>query len=111
MNVRYDPNQIWFLTSIWLESTVTHPVKGEIRAKQCHRTFGYYKGWDEAYAAVKENRCNMHECLYNYLVMEAIDKGVHALCKNEQWFRWTGKRWKDCKKPDWAKGITNWALG
>lgn len=108
---RNDPSQTWFITSIWIEIIATHPTKGEIKGNRISRTFGYYKGWDKAYAAVKENRDNMHECLYNYLVMENIGEGIHACCNDEQWFKWTGKRWKDCRKPNWAKGLTNWALG
>ncbi len=107
---KHDPTKTWFLTAMHVEVIATHPT-GEMKTKRDTRTFGYYKGWNKAYAAVKENRCNMHECLYTYLVMENIGEGVHALCTDEQWFKWTGKRWKDCRKPAWAKGMTNWALG
>lgn len=108
---RHDPEANWFLTSIWFEVVAVHPVTGEIKTKRDCRTFGYYKGWDKAYAAVKENRCNMHECLYQYLVMENIGEGVHALANDEQWFKWTRNRWKDCKRPKELQGFTNWALG
>ncbi len=111
VTTRYNPNLNWFLTSIWFEVLATHPVTGEVKTKRDTRTFGYYKGWDKAYNAVKENRCNMHECLYQYLVMECIGEGVHPLPKDEQWFKWTGKRWKECRKPKALQGITNWGLG
>lgn len=108
---RHDPTKNWFLTSIWFEVVAIHPTRGEIKTDRKTRTFGYYKGWDAAYKAVKENRCNMHECLYQYLVMEQIDEGIHALCQDEQWFKWTRNGWKDCKKPKELQGFTNWALG
>ena len=104
-----DPKQIWFLTAIVVYGTIKGP-RGEIKAYRDERTFGYYRGFSKAYQAVKENRGSMEECLYGYLVMERIGEGVHALCADEQWFKWTTK-WTPCRKPDWAKGLTNWALG
>ena len=107
-----DLSQIWFLTSVYIESIMRHPTNGEIKAKHSTRTFGYYRGWAKAIKAVQENRCNMHECLYQYLIMERIGEGVHSLCKDEQWFRWTGRKWTSLKqKPEWARGTINWAIG
>ena len=105
-----DPHQIWFLTAIVVREIIKGP-RGEIKTKRDERTFGYYRGFHRAYQAVKENRCNMHECLYNFLVMERIGEGVHALAEDQQWFEWSGKNWKPCRKPTWARGLTNWALG
>ena len=104
-----DPNQIWFLTSIVVDEILKGP-RGEIKTKRFTRTFGYYRGWNKSYQAVKENRCNMHECLYQYLVMERIGEGVHALAADEQWFKWNDK-WTPCRKPKMFRGFTNWALG
>ncbi len=106
-----DPTQIWFLTSVWAEVLAVHPITGEVKSKRDTRTFGYYRGWDAAYKAVKENRCNMHECLYQWLVMERIGEGVHALTEDAQWFEWRKRHWKPCKRPDFARGFTNWAIG
>ena len=97
-----DPNQIWFLTALWYEL---------ISYNHGHRTFGYYRGFNAALQAVKENRCNMHERLYSYLVMERIGEGVHSTCDDEQWFHWSGRKWSPCRKPKALIGFTNWALG
>lgn len=105
-----DPTQIWFLTSIWFE-VIAKSKRGEYKTKHDSRTFGYYRGWSAAYTAVKKNHCNMHECLYNHLVMERIGEGIHSLAYDEQWFTWTGNRWTPCQKPEALKGFTNWALG
>jgi hypothetical protein len=106
-----DPAQIWFLTAIWAEVIAKHPKTGEVLSKRVSRTFGYYRGFPSALKAVKENTGNMHECLYTHLVMERIGEGVHALTKDEQWFRWFRNKWTPCEKPDWARGIVNWAVG
>lgn len=106
-----DPNQIWFLTALWYELIAYDKKHDEYKTNQKTRTFGYYRGWSKAYQAVKENRYDMHECLYSYLVMERIGEGVHALATDEQWFRWGGSRWVACRKPTALQGLTNWALG
>jgi len=106
-----DPKQIWFLTALWYELIAYNEEHNEYKTMHETRTFGYYRGWSKAYQAVKENRSNMYECLYSYLVMERIGEGVHALPTDEQWFRWGGNRWVACKKPTALQGLTNWALG
>lgn len=106
-----DTSQIWFLTAIWYELIAYNHEHDEYKTKRDTRTFGYYRGWSKAYQAVKENRGDMTECLYSYLVMERIDEGVHALCADEQWFRWNGKEWTPCHTPKALRGLTNWALG
>ena len=42
------------------------------------RTFGYYNNLDDAVIALKENRLDMHEYLYNYAIIEKIWPGIHA---------------------------------
>jgi hypothetical protein len=103
-----DPSKIWFLTAVISKEVAKE--RGYDHSLN-HRTFGYYKGFHAAYQAVKENRCNMHECLYEFLVMERIEAGVHGEMKEEEWFKWSGKRWIPCKKPLEYRGIINWALG
>lgn len=92
---------MWFITSI-----LTH---GDGRLP-FHRTFGFYAEKRQAEIAVEENRGNMHECMYNFLVIEEIGEGVHALAENEQWYRWDD-RWVPCKKPKETVGVINWAIG
>jgi len=98
---------MWFITSIYLAKPedAESPSRAETK-----RTFGYYSDAKVACAAVAENRCNMHECLYNYLVIENIGQGIHALADEEIWYRWEDK-WVQCPKPDALVGIVNWAIG
>lgn len=104
-------DQIWFLTALWFEVIAYNKEHDEYKFKSDKRTFGYYYGWDAALKAVQENRGNMHECLYDYLVMERIGKGIHALATDVQWFRWGGSSWVACRRPTALQGLTNWALG
>ena len=110
-----NPGKIWFLTAIHVDETKMqrHPIYDEIKVEKFTRTFGYYRGFHKALEAVKKNTGNMCECLYNYLIMEQIGEGVHALGEEVEWFKWndTKNGWVPCARPEWAKGIINWALG
>lgn len=91
---------MWFITAI-----LTQGEKVPI-----HRTFGYYEDYWKAKNCVANNYGSMQECLYNYIVVEKIGEGIHALPETEEWYRWD-ERWVPCEKPMECEGIINWALG
>ena len=101
----------WFITSIISDDTLSRfPHYKSTRS----RTFGFYNTFNEAYEAVMENRGNMVECLYSYLVMEYIEPGIHPMVHVEEWFKYEDftKKWVLLsKKPKEYEGIINWALG
>lgn len=76
-----------------------------------HRCFGFYDSFNKAWEAVKENRMNMHECLYTNLVIEEINEGIHPQVVNEWWYKWENNGWAKCEKPERFTGIVNFALG
>lgn len=98
---------MWFITSIYL--AVPENKESSTRA-ETKRTFGFYSHPADAIEAVVTNRCNMHECLYNYLVIENIGEGIHPSAEYEEWYKWEDK-WVQCLKPEPLVGIINWALG
>lgn len=90
------------------------------------RCFGYFEDKDRAMQAVEENWGDMHECSYNFLVIESLGQGIHPDttsdpgCENEIWFKWEGEpqptdpffgEWVKIKKPKWSDRIVNWAIG
>ena len=80
--------------------------------KRVTRTFGYAYDLSTAHYYVNDNVGSMHECLYDYIVIEKIYPGIHSLTDMEEWYRWTGKRWKPLKKKhSQFRGIINFALG
>lgn len=101
----------WFLTSILSKETVeNNPHYKNLE----QRTFGFYNHYYDAYKAVHENYGNMCECLYDYLVMEYIEEGIHPLSHKEEWFIFDTKlnRWVSLEKcPLEFEGLTNFALG
>lgn len=96
----------WFITAITPNKILGKPA--------ITRTFGFYEKFIFAYDAITENRCNMHECLYEYIVLEYIEEGIHPDVIQEYWWHWVeiNNRWEDrIGKPFELTGIINWALG
>lgn len=52
------------------------------------RTFGFFKEILEAEKALKENRLDMHECMYDYAVIEFIKQGIHPYAQVTGWFKY-----------------------
>jgi len=107
----------WFITSICKDETIKR-MREQTRDPRFvtsrSRTFGFYNTLDEAYKAVESNRCNLHECLYDYLVIEYIEPGIHPTVEKEYWWEWVAEnnRWEDgIEKPVEFIGVVNWALG
>jgi len=99
---------MYFLTAIYraAETGFEPTIKDE-------RCFGYFLDKQKALTATDENWADMHECLYNWLVIEKIPEGLHAMPKEEIWFEWDSglNSWIHIKKPIWSKNIINWGIG
>lgn len=83
------------------------------------RCFGFFWNLSAAMSAAKENRCDLSECYYHYLVIEEQGEGIHAMAKQIQWFFWHGGHelrggeegcWLECDSPNHERfvGICNW---
>lgn len=70
---------MYFITSIY------EPHKYSINQLHSDRCFGYYDTELKAKEAVRQNRGEMQECLYNFLVIEKIGQGIHAMAEVVQW--------------------------
>ncbi len=53
-----------------------------------HRTFGYYNDRDVAIRMVELNNLDIHECLYDYAVIEHITEGLYNLAEERIFFKW-----------------------
>jgi hypothetical protein len=103
---------MYFITSVIGEGTVKeNPAYRTMRS----RTFGYALDLSTAQRYVNDNVGNMRECLYDYIVIEEINPGIHSLTEREEWYEWAwdGTKWKwtKCEKPSEFLAVTNWALG
>lgn len=103
----------WFITAIMSNET----LKKRPFYKTCRsRTFGFYETYKEAYTACAENHGSMGECIYDYLIMEYIEPGIHSCVFSTQWWEWDAAmhNWAFLPEeytPEEFQGITNWALG
>ena len=96
----------WFITA--LVSKKSTEISGH------HRCFGFYDTYNEVRRVVDQNRGNMQEGLYDYIVVEYIEPGIHPTVEVEHWWQWVeyNRRWRDgIEKPEEFRGVVNFALG
>ena len=77
------------------------------------RCFGYYTDYDKAVTAVVENRCDLHEAYYTYLVIEQVPEGIHPIAKLETWFKYDliEMKWLNCLKPEIFRKFKGFSIG
>lgn len=96
----------WFITALISKKTSDTPYRT--------RCFGFYNTYNEAAKAVENNYGSMQECLYDYIVIEYIEPGIHPTVEVERWWWWVeeNRRWEDgIEKPEEFRGTVNFALG
>jgi hypothetical protein len=83
--------------------TVTAITKDRRALSRC---FGYFFTENAARIAAINNHGGMHECLYDYLVIEKQSEGIHAHAQDVQWYKWidTDREswegyWYECDRP------------
>lgn len=93
-------------------TTIFNPGEERERPqKHAPRAFGYFEKEGKAREAVENNYGSIQECLYTHVVIERIDPGIHPVAVQVQWYEWKEDAWKECIKPEWSYGISNYALG
>ena len=77
------------------------------------RCFGYKETLENAEQALNENWCDMHECLYDYAVVEKLGPYIHPDVEEEYWFKYDKEKdgFFRIEKPEAAYGACNYALG
>jgi hypothetical protein len=95
----------WFITAIY----------SNIRSKNDIRCFGFFNNYNDAYDAIVNNKGDLHEALYEYLVVEYIEQGIHPEIIIEKWWAWNMNmnEWIELEKRpfEFEKYGSNWALG
>lgn len=95
----------WFITAITKDG-------------KSQRTFGFFNHYYRAYEAIKKDEGSMCECLYDYIVMEYIEDGIHPQVHAEYWWEWWDQHQKwvpgyigERPEPFRKSSLTNFALG
>jgi len=99
---------MYFLTSILCVAECG--FEPTIKSERC---FGYFSDKQKALRAADENWADMHECSFNWLLIEKIPEGLHAISEEEIWYKWDDgiNRWIHVEKPAWSDKIINWSIG
>lgn len=96
---------MYFITTVHLNK--------EIKDSISTRCVGYYKDLEEAKKVVKNNKCDIFECLYEYAVIEKVEEGLYQLPKEEYWFKINDdfNGYKEIEKPNEFKGWAVFGIG
>lgn len=96
---------IYTLTSIYQSDNIHR--SGDTRC------FGYFCSLADAIRAAEENRCDMQECRYNYLVVEKLGEGIHAMATAIKWYKWNFEKncWEYTQAPEWSIDVCNYSIG
>lgn len=89
--------------------TVVETVDGQYSSSRC---WGYYHELEDAKKAVLENHTDIHECCYDWAVIEEVPYGVLPIGTKEiVWYHWEDDAYREVEKPKFSERIVNWSIG
>jgi hypothetical protein len=77
------------------------------------RCFGYYSSFNTADIAVKQNTLDIHEYLYDYMVIEKVEEGLYPICLDRWFYKWHSgiNQFVPMEEPECLKHIINLGIG
>lgn len=75
------------------------------------RCFGYYKEFKYAERAVINNAFDMWETMYDYIVIEGVEEGVHPVSIAKGWYKYNQEKNEYEQIEVGHTGFCNYALG
>lgn len=105
-------NYIYTLTGIEKMDPPNPPEK-KIPSFGDQRCFGYYCDLNSATRSAESNNGDIHEYLYDYLVIERYEEGIYPLAEEIAWYKWdeNTEAYIKIDKPELTNHLCNWALG
>lgn len=101
---------LYFVTVV--ETLLDDEGEEQYRGSRC---WGYYRELNDAITAIIENHTDIHECSYDYAVIEAVPEGVLPLDMEEvKWFNWNlalDKYEEMDSRPKALCNIRHWSVG
>jgi hypothetical protein len=85
-------------------------LRPELNSSRC---WGWWPALEGAKRALERNDGDMHECSYDFAVIERVKPYIDIAQREEWWFAWDVEKegYVECKKPEWSKNIMNWGVG
>lgn len=65
-------------------------ISNEIKSNT--RCFGYFRELRDAEEAVLNNVFDMWETIYNYIIIEEIEEGIHSISRKVNWYRYNEEK-------------------
>ena len=78
------------------------------------RCWGYVAAFEEAEQAVLHNDFDIHECNYQWAVIEEHYMGSYAMTtRNMVWYHWNNEKeqYEKADEPNFAHNIFGWGIG
>lgn len=86
----------------------------DVWSNKSSRLWGYTDTFDKADKDVESNYGDIHEGLYQWIVVEEHIMDTVTTCTGFiQWYHWDQsiEGYKKCDTPEWAKNIVHWGIG
>lgn len=78
------------------------------------RCVGYFSSFEEAEEAVEENYLDLHETIYDYIVIENIPEGLYRYDQDAKWYKWNNSKERYEKiegRPEEYSNIVGFGIG
>jgi hypothetical protein len=102
---------MYFITAMTNILTETDRFDSEKVKKNTSRCFGYFKEKEDVEYAVTNNMADMWETMYDYIVIEEIEEGIHPLAEIVGWYQYNKDKDGYELIGVGRTGFSNYALG
>lgn len=75
------------------------------------RCVGYYNNFYEAENAVLENFSDIHENMYDYVIIEEMEPGLKLSDITRSLYHWNGNSYEKIDIPETLKYLSNFSMG
>lgn len=105
------PDGRFFITAMTAILTLDTKFDSVEAKNHDSRCFGYFEKLSDAEEAVRKNRADMWETMYEYIVIERIGQGIHPVAEPVGWFQFDIDSRTYQPITVGRTGFTNYALG
>lgn len=88
--------------------TVLDVENEEIKYQSC---IGYFESYEEARQVVEENRYDIYEATYDYVVIESVPTGIYQKALATHWFKMYQEGYAKIEEPKFAEDFLGIAIG
>ena len=75
------------------------------------RCVGWFDNFDEANNAVENNFSNMHDDMFEYVVIEKIESGILVVDSEQYVYKWNGEGYINIETPNAMINVSNFGIG